>query len=74
MRCLLMLELLSVSAALESYGRQMVFSLAVVVSLQPSKEKKIHLTLFIFSHFFVNVLSQVKRCFNKGSAEQSPSV
>lgn len=35
----LMLELLTVSVALGSYGRQTVFSLAVVVSLQPSKEK-----------------------------------
>lgn len=69
-----MLELLSVSVALESYGRQMVFSLAVVVSLQPSKEKKNTFNFFYIFTFFVKVLSQVKQCFNKGSAEQSPSV
>lgn len=48
-QCLLMLELLRVNAALEFYGRQTVFSLAVVVSLQPSKEK-MHVTFFF--HIF----------------------
>lgn len=38
------------------------------------KRKKNTFNFFYIFTFFVKVLSQVKQCFNKGSAEQSPSV